>query len=374
MRTLLILLVGLLLPMRSLLAVSDVPGVINYQGKLLNSSGNPVVDGTYTIDFKVYGSGSGTTFLWGGTYSVVLSGGFFNVALGDGGTAIGGATYTTIASAMAATSTPFLGIRVVADTTGTLANPTEISPRFRLLSSPYSLVAQSARYADTAAVATNALTLNNLQSSAFLQPASTASTTMAGNLTVPTMASTTLTVSGSGTVGGNLAVTGTLSAGDTTGGGFVPVGAILMWAGSATAIPSGFSLCDGSGSFTSGGSTYAIPDLRDRFIVGSGSTYTQRTTGGSATVTLGLSNIPSHRHTYKDSYFAEGGGAGANTEGLGNGTEDGSVMGSHSTDYDNNIKWFRRNSDFAGGNSSGGTDAFDIRPPYYALAYIIRTR
>ena len=46
--------------------------------------------------------------------------------------------------------------------------------------------------------------------------------------------------------------------------GFIPKGGIIMWSGATTAIPQGWALCDG---------TNGTPNLRDRFIVGAGSTY-----------------------------------------------------------------------------------------------------
>ena len=44
----------------------------------------------------------------------------------------------------------------------------------------------------------------------------------------------------------------------------IPSGGIILWSGAANAIPSGFVLCDGNNS---------TPDLRDRFVVGAGNTY-----------------------------------------------------------------------------------------------------
>ncbi len=63
----------------------------------------------------------------------------------------------------------------------------------------------------------------------------------------------------------------------------LPTGAIILWSGSIGAIPSGYTICDG---------TLSTPDLRDRFIVGAGSTYAVGATGGSAD-----SIIVSHTHT-----------------------------------------------------------------------------
>jgi hypothetical protein len=63
----------------------------------------------------------------------------------------------------------------------------------------------------------------------------------------------------------------------------LPSGVIVMWSGSIASIPSGWLLCNGSSG---------TPDLRDRFIVGAGSTYAVAATGGSANATL-----VSHTHT-----------------------------------------------------------------------------
>ena len=54
----------------------------------------------------------------------------------------------------------------------------------------------------------------------------------------------------------------------------VPVGGIIMWSG--VEVPEGWLLCDG---------TNTTPDLRDRFIVGSGTTYSVNDTGGEETHT-----------------------------------------------------------------------------------------
>ena len=57
----------------------------------------------------------------------------------------------------------------------------------------------------------------------------------------------------------------------------VPTGAIMMWSGESTAIPTGWVLCNGENN---------TPDLRDRFVVGAGNSYAVGATGGSSTTTL----------------------------------------------------------------------------------------
>ena len=68
----------------------------------------------------------------------------------------------------------------------------------------------------------------------------------------------------------------------------IPSGVIAMWYGSIASIPTGWLLCNGASG---------TPDLRDRFIVGAGSTYSVAATGGSANATL-----VSHNHTGNSSF------------------------------------------------------------------------
>lgn len=73
--------------------------------------------------------------------------------------------------------------------------------------------------------------------------------------------------------------------------GTIPVGAIMMWSGTLASIPSGFALCDGTSA-----NGQATPDLRDRFIVGAANQANPGTTGGANNLTLTTSNMPSHSH------------------------------------------------------------------------------
>lgn len=74
----------------------------------------------------------------------------------------------------------------------------------------------------------------------------------------------------------------------------VPSGCILMWAGSGDQVPSGWQLCNGDGETNNG---IKVPDLRDRFIVGSGSTYDPGQTGGGTSATTSSNGAHSHSVT-----------------------------------------------------------------------------
>ncbi|UJR06572.1 hypothetical protein I4U23_010856 [Adineta vaga] len=78
----------------------------------------------------------------------------------------------------------------------------------------------------------------------------------------------------------------------------IPSGSIILWNGTENAIPLGWEICDG---------TNGTPDLRDKFVIGSGSDAQAQphTTGGSSVVvplvtvhetTLNESQMPSHNH------------------------------------------------------------------------------
>ena len=116
-------------------------------------------------------------------------------------------------------------------------------------------------------------------------------------------------------VNGNLSVTGnTVLAGNVTFGGsvnFMPTGAIQMWP-TATA-PSGFLLCNGASVSTStyanlfsvigytfggSGSAFLLPNYLDRMPIGVNSIAAAiGATGGSASTTLSVANLPSHSHS-----------------------------------------------------------------------------
>jgi hypothetical protein len=145
----------------------------------------------------------------------------------------------------------------------------------------------------------------------------------------------------------------------------IPSGIITMWSGSIASIPGGWYLCNGSNG---------TPDLRDRFVVGAGSTYAVNATGGSANATL-----VSHTHTVTTASLT--GTLGTPTR-LTGGSE-GSVSGIVST---SGVGMKNATAvDSTTGNivnidashthtlSTEGSSATNANlPPYYALAYIMK--
>ena len=129
----------------------------------------------------------------------------------------------------------------------------------------------------------------------------------------------------------------------------VPTGVIVMWSGTTSNIPTGWVLCDGQNS---------TPDLRDRFIVGAGSTYNAAATGGSTSTgshTLTVAELPAHSHTF--SYTAPNQQTPAAPHNLANNV---GSAGTVNTGTNNT------------GDGAAHTHANSL-PPYLALAYIMKT-
>lgn len=153
--------------------------------------------------------------------------------------------------------------------------------------------------------------------------------------------------------------------------GAVPAGVIVMWSGSVASIPSGWVLCDGS---------LSTPDLTDRFVIGAGGAQNPDDTGGAATHThAGHSNhaaLAGHQHlTSVGDHDATGMWA-----------HQSNPYGSGSVDLGSKNSYSRVSTSIGALGAaltqsiSGGTpdahsahDSPDSRPPWYALAYIMKS-
>jgi len=109
-------------------------------------------------------------------------------------------------------------------------------------------------------------------------------------------------------------------------------GMIILWSGSIVSIPAGYVLCDGNNG---------SPDLRNRFVMGAGDSYAPDACGGSI----------NHTHNFD---------AGNHTHAV----QSGKGFGTTGEDY---------NSNTSGTGVSGTTGNESQPPPYYALAYIMKT-
>lgn len=155
-----------------------------------------------------------------------------------------------------------------------------------------------------------------------------------------------------------------------------PSGGIILWSGSVASIPSGWYLCNGSNG---------TPDLRDKFVVGAGSSYAVGATGGSAnavvvshthTGTTGSSGAHSHfvvADTYTNSgtspwgggdYIGQHGSTGDSYYRLRGTSAVTPTVGQTSTESAHTHTFTTDSSGVSGTNAN--------LPPYYALCYIMK--
>lgn len=175
----------------------------------------------------------------------------------------------------------------------------------------------------------------------------------------------------------------------------LPRGMIMMWSGSHATIPSGWALCNGQNQ---------TPDLRGRFIIGadvsgnyqpgnSGGAETQdiftqaagaHNHGGTGAHALTINEIPSHTHDYDDLYSLQDDQGPAVIDRYGNRIEKFDWWGSDGDADSGNGAWFYSRTAAAGGsqghahpinqegNHTHAIDPVDVRPPYYALCFIMK--
>ncbi len=177
------------------------PSSIYYQGRLLDAGGDPV-DATIDVEVRLFTEESGGTAVWSQALSdISVVNGLYSFFFGDGG----------LAEALANDSV-WLESEVDGET---------LAPRQRLISVPYALRAATA-----------------------------------GQLDPP--------MSG------------------------VPTGVIIMWSGGLGEIPDGWALCDGLNG---------TPDLRERFVMGAGVEDDVGDIVGANSLVLTAGQLPSHAHT-----------------------------------------------------------------------------
>ena len=133
----------------------------------------------------------------------------------------------------------------------------------------------------------------------------------------------------------------------------IPSGCIVMWSGSIATIPSGWYICDGTNS---------TPDLRNRFIVGAGSTYAVAATGGSADAI-----VVTHTHT---ATVTDPG----HHHQIGYGSPAGWTGPWQILNYNDAYKdTTTATTGITVANANTGTSGTNANlPPYYALAYIMK--
>jgi microcystin-dependent protein len=141
-------------------------------------------------------------------------------------------------------------------------------------------------------------------------------------------------------------------------------GMIMMWSGTIATIPTGWVLCNGSNS---------TPDLRNRFVIGAHSDNTgvaNTTVTGGSTLTGGTADavVVSHTHTATSTdsghtHTVPSGASGASTPT--GPAPAASISGQTTATGTANITTTIASTGVSGTNQN--------LPPYYALAYIMKT-
>lgn len=159
------------------MAIADIPGTINFQGRLTDTVGNAVTNGTYGVTFTLHYTAEGNSPTgWSEVQNVTTERGYFNIALGS----------NNPLSSLNFNYPYYLEIQVAGD-----AQP--MYPRQPLSSVPYAMRAKNAITVDDGAV-TSAKILNGTITSADVAGATiTGSNIASGTITAGNIANSTIT-------------------------------------------------------------------------------------------------------------------------------------------------------------------------------------
>jgi len=169
---------------------------------------------------------------------------------------------------------------------------------------------------------------------------------------------------------------------------FLPSGSLMEYLGPNN-DPSGWVICNGEARDNSTGlyntlislgigssniTTYIPPNFKNKMLYGSPNGVTQ-TTGGNSTVTLSISNMPSHNHTIIISDPGHSHSVATTSSQDANGLSSGAsqVWGPWSN---NNAVVLTAQSNFTGITATAGTtgsgSSFSILPPYVTVHFILK--
>ena len=183
-------------------------------------------------------------------------------------------------------------------------------------------------------------------------------------------------------IGDNVLDAGSLTTNLTNS--FVPVGGIIMWSGTVAAAEAltNWAICDGDNG---------TPDLRDRFVLGVGSSSNPSTANkgddaGSNSIQLTEGQMPQHNHDFNDPGHGHGitdnGHFHTTLDGVGRANyaeprnvgvgSDGNVNNTGNTDTKTTGITINGNTTGITIQPKGNGESIDIRSKYLALCYIMR--
>jgi microcystin-dependent protein len=285
-------------------------GTIAYQGRLADADGKSLT-GTYSMIFRLYNVGANGAPLWEEQWT-----GSNGVKVSDGLFNVMLGSLTPIPQAVITGHNQlFLGITVGTDD--------EMIPRVQLGSVPFAVQA----------------------------------------LTVPDGSMTTAKLANSAITGDKIAAGAITSDKLAPGLNLLPAGTIVMWSGALANIPAGWAVCDGANG---------TPDLRDRFVLGTGAGENPGETGGANTRSLTANELPSHTHDFTTNT------TGNHSHGTHIENDDDFARGSNKGGVDDTSGSAISTTDAGNHNHSGTTNAtgagaaFDIRPKYFKLVFIMK--
>jgi microcystin-dependent protein len=383
-------------------ADANPPDKMSYQGYLVDANGNALGSTNtgpknYDVIFRVWNDQTATTGdkrLWTEQQTVTVDKGYFSILLGEG-SAYGNETRPALASLFAGADASDRFVELTVRGIGPGGADSTILPRTRLLPAPYAFLAKNAVNANTLVNPANQPVMTVSDTSVGINRVSPASaldvngTVTASGLTVNGTASAgTMNANtvNAGSVAATTVSSTTVNATTVNGFGTIPIGGIIMWSGSS--VPNGWALCDGQTYYGQ-----RTPDLRGRFVLGSGSGsgLTARglnQTGGEENHALTANEMPSHAHSVDPpststsitgSHIHDSGldrwpfSAGSWAPGQ-QGVDD--TFTSETTiwtDSAGNHSHLVDITPFSSG-STGGNAAHNTMPPYYVLAFIMRVQ
>lgn len=361
---------------------ADSTYAFTYQAALRDEHGNVIMkDGevvrNHKVTIRLWDAPANGALLWARTFNVMTdTNGVFNLAVSDEGGTVSEqdeASKATLASVLAKNQAGdvYIGLEVE-------KSAGEIVPRQRLFAAPFAAVANDVRKISKDIIAGGKITLVGDKGQVVVSADGIDQQT--GDSTFHTLAvNDTLSVAGHITTNDGLTVNGlkglevsegliAAKKGITGHDGTlevksdlkidgdkkltigntevvpVPVGGIIMWTKKYLPDNEHWAVCDGRNG---------TPDLRNRFIVGAGSSYSLGDVGGEAKVTLTVNELPSHTHGFNR-------GRATDLSSSGSGTDI----------WARNSSWNSPDRT----DKTGGDQPHENRPPYYALYYIMRIK